>query len=149
MAPDPGDSPRITVITPCFNDGSLIGETLESLREDEPFEHVIVDDASTDPETRETLDRLEAEGARVVRREQNGGVLAARATALEASSARYVFPLDSDDVAMPGVLGRMADLLDANPEAVVCFGDYEEFGDSNLVRAVPEHIDPFRIAYAN
>ena len=60
-----------------------------------------------------------------------------------------MFPLDSDDLAVPGVLGRMADLLDAHPDAVVCFGDYEEFGDSELVRAVPEQIDPFRIAYAN
>ena len=73
----------------------------------------------------------------------------ARATALEVSSAPYVFPLDSDDVAAPGVLGRMADLLDADREAVVCFGDYEEFGDAQMVRAVPEQIDPFRIAYAN
>jgi len=137
------------VITPCFNDGDLIRETLTSLREDEPLEHVIVDDASTEPATREQLARIEAEGIRVVRREENGGVLGARATALEATSAPYVFPLDSDDLAMPGVLGRMADRLDADPGAVVCFGDYEEFGDSELTRAVPERIDPFRIAYVN
>ncbi len=149
MASQSPDSPRITVITPCFNDGVLIHETLDSLREDEPFEHVIVDDASTDPHTKAVLDELEDQGIRVVHRERNGGVLAARATALEVTSARYVFPLDSDDLAAPGVLGRMADLLDANPDAVVCFGDYEEFGDSHLVRAVPEQIDPFRVAYAN
>ena len=143
------DTPRITVITPCFNDGDLIRETVDSLREDEPLEHVIVDDASTDPGTRRVLDDLEAGGIRVVHRDRNGGVLEARATALEASSAPYVFPLDSDDLVSPGVLGRMADLLDANPDAVVCFGDYEEFGDAEMVRAVPDQIDPFRIAYAN
>jgi len=137
------------VITPCFNDGHLVRETLASLSEDEPLEHVIVDDGSTDPETIAELDRLAAEGIRVVRRERNGGVVEARATALGASSAPYVFPLDSDDLAMPGVLGRMADLLDAHSDAVVCFGDYKEFGDSELIRAVPERIDPFRIAYAN
>ena len=137
------------MITPCFNDGDLIRATVDSLREDEPLEHVIVDDASTDPGTRDVLDQLESEGIRLVRRERNGGVLQARAAALEVSSAPYVFPLDSDDVASPGVLGRMADLLDANPDAVVCFGDYEEFGDAQMVRAVPEQIDPYRIAYAN
>ena len=137
------------MITPCFNDGVLIRETLHSLQESEPLEHVIVDDASTDAGTRAVLEQLESEGLRVVRCERNGGVLAARARGLEVSSAPYVFPLDADDLAVPGVLGRMADLLDANPEAVVCFGDYEEFGDSHLVRAVPERIDPFRVAYAN
>jgi glycosyltransferase involved in cell wall biosynthesis len=141
--------PRITVIIPCFNDGDLIRETVESVREDEPLEQLIVDDASTDPATKVVLDELEEEGLSVVHRERNGGVLEARMTGLECTSAPYVFPLDSDDLAVPGALGRMADLLDANPEAVVCFGDYAEFGDAELIRAVPGQIDPFRVAYAN
>ena len=58
-------------------------------------------------------------------------------------------PLDSDDLASPGMLGRMADKLDQHPEAEVCFGDYIEFGESELMRAVPAIIDPYRLAYTN
>ena len=70
---------------------------------------------------------------------------------LAATTAPYVFPLDADDLAVPASLTRMADLLDADPGAVVCFGDYVEFGgpEAELVRGVPERLDPFRIAYAN
>ena len=31
----------------------------------------------------------------------------------------------------------------------LCFGDYAEFGDSEVLRAVPERLDPYRLAYAN
>jgi hypothetical protein len=70
-------------------------------------------------------------------------------TGVRATSAPYVFPLDSDDLAVLGALSAMADLLDAHPEAAVCFGDYLEFGDHELVRGVPRELDPFRVAYIN
>ena len=145
----PTDHPRITVLIPCFNDGELIGETLTSLLEDRDLEIVIVDDASTDEATLQTLRGLEADGLTVVWRQENGGVARARADGLQASSAPYVYPLDADDVTIPGTISQMADRLDENPEAAVCFGDYEEFGLTEIVRAVPEQLDPFRVAYAN
>lgn len=140
---------RVAVIIPCFGDGPLLPETLASVREDEPIELVVVDDASVDEGTHATLDHIEAEGIRVLRRDENAGAAAARATGLEATSAPFVFPLDADDLAVPGILARMADRLEQDATAAVCFGDYEEFGDSNLVRAVPDQIDPYRLAYVN
>jgi glycosyltransferase involved in cell wall biosynthesis len=142
-------TPRVAVLIPCFNDGDLLLETIASLQEDEPLEIVVIDDDSTDERTKRCLEQLEGEGVAVVRHERNRGPAASRMTGLRATSAPYVFPLDSDDLAVPGALGRMADLLDATPDAAVCFGDYAEFGETDLVRAVPERIDPFRIAYTN
>jgi GT2 family glycosyltransferase len=43
----------------------------------------------------------------------------------------------------------MADMLDARPDAVACYGDYEEFGDHDLLREVPPAIDAFQLAYRN
>ena len=140
---------RIAVIIPCFNDGPLLAETIASIDEREPLELVVVDDGSTDSKTVDTVDRLEADCVRVVRHEVNRGLVYARATGLELTTAPFVFPLDSDDLAVPGVFGRMADRLDGVPEAVVCYGDYEEFGTHELIRAVPSTIDPYRVAYAN
>ncbi len=39
--------------------------------------------------------------------------------------------------------------LAAHPEAEVCVGDYEEFGNDAIVRAVPSVLDPYRIAFTN
>ena len=119
---------RVAVIVPCFNDGLLLAETVASLDEQEPIELVVIDDGSTDPETVRIVDRLEADSVRVVRHGANRGLVYARVTGLEATTAPYLFPLDSDDLAVPGALGRMADRLDADPDAVVCYGDYAEFG---------------------
>ena len=137
------------MIIPCFNDGRFLKGVLASLDGAEPLEVLVVDDHSTDPDTRRELEALEANGTRVIHHDRNRGVAAARTTGLRASRARYVFPLDADDLAEPPSLSAMADMLDAHPEAGVCFGDYREFGDSELVRAVPLWLDPYRIAYTN
>ena len=142
-------TPRVVVIIPCFNDGDLLPEALASLSEEEPIEVVVVDDASTDPGTLETLDRLRAEGVRVIRHEVNQHLSAARMTGVAATTAPYIYPLDSDDQAIPGALAALADLLDANPEAGAAAGDYEEFGVRELLRAIPDELDPFRVAYVN
>ena len=142
-------TPRVAVIVPCFNDGATLRETLASIQEPEPVELAVVDDGSSEPATLAVLDEVEADGVRVIHLDRNRGLIAARMAGLEATSAPYVFPLDADDDAVPGALSAMADVLDADPEAGVCFGDYIEFGESNLVRAVPHTLDPYRVAYTN
>src|SRR5437870_782968 len=103
--------PRVAVVVPCFNDGETLPETLASLRGEELHELVVVDDGSDDPETLETLARLANEGTRIVRR-ANGGLSAARMAGVNATEARYVLPLDADDLVVPGALAELADALD-------------------------------------
>ena len=145
----PDKPPRIAVIVPCYGDGELLREAIASVREEEPVEIIIVDDGSDDPATQEVLSGFEADGLRVLHHEENRGPGAARSTALRSTQAEFIFPLDADDLAVAGVLGKMADRLEENPDAAVCFGDYLEFGGSELVRAAPEQIDPYRLAYTN
>lgn len=140
---------RIAVLIPCYRDAELAIEAVRSVQEDEPIELVVIDDHSQLDATEKVLRQLEDKGTRVLRHHANRGPAAARATGLAATAAPYVFPLDSDDLAVAGALGRMADLLEATPEADVCYGDYVEFGESELMRAVPPTIDPYRIAYTN
>jgi glycosyltransferase involved in cell wall biosynthesis len=139
----------VAVIIPCYRDGELAAQAVASVRENEPIELVVVDDGSDDAPTLAALKRLEAAGVQVLRHEQNRGLSAARNTGLAGTSARYVFPLDSDDLAIGHLLRAMADRLDEDPGAGACFGDYEEFGTAHHVRAVPARIDPYRLAYTN
>jgi glycosyltransferase involved in cell wall biosynthesis len=138
--------PRVAVLIPCHGEGPLLAEAVASIQEDEDVEIVVVDDASPDDETKRVLDSL---AVQVIRLTDNVGVGRARTAAFEASSAPYVYPLDADDLAIPGVLARMANLLDADPGAAACVGDVEEFGDVNVTRTTPARLDPYRVALTN
>jgi glycosyltransferase involved in cell wall biosynthesis len=141
-------APRVAAVIPCFNDGVLVGEAVDSVAAARDVELVVVDDGSTEPQTQRVLEAMTARGIHVLR-QPNAGLAAARMAGVAATSAPYVFDLDADDLAAPGALEAMADLLDGDPTAAVCYGDYEEFGDTQLIRITPETIDPFRLAYTN
>lgn len=140
---------RVAVIVPCFDDGPLVREAVSSVQESEPVEIIVVDDRSSDPASLAELERLRGEGVTVVRHETNRGPSEARTTGLEHTHATFVFPLDADDLAVAGRLSQLADRLEAHPGGGVIFGDYQEFGDRTVVRAVPEQLDPYRLAYTN
>jgi glycosyltransferase involved in cell wall biosynthesis len=147
--PTPSSAVRVAVIIPCHNDGQLAREAVRSTIGSEPSEVVVVDDASTEPATLEALEGLQGEGVRVIRHEHNQGLSAARMTGLQATSAPFVFPLDSDDLLAPGALRALADRLSGDPQLAVAFGDYEEFGERSRICRVPPRLDAFRIAYRN
>jgi glycosyltransferase involved in cell wall biosynthesis len=144
-----GQALRVCVIVTCHNEGPLLEAAVRSIRESEPIELVIVDDASEDEATRSTLRELESEGVPVLRQEVNEGVAAARMRGLASTSAPFVYPLDADDLAVPGVLAPMADALEKDPWAAACVGDVVEFGDYELLRRTPRRLDPYRVAFTN
>ena len=141
--------PRVAVIIPCFNDGRLALEAVASVDEREPVELVVVDDASTEAETATALDALRARGVTVVRHEVNRGLSAARRTGLAATTAPYVFPLDSDDLLVRGALKRLADRLDTDPGAAAAYGDTQEFGTRSRLDTKPVALDAYRVAFRN
>jgi glycosyltransferase involved in cell wall biosynthesis len=138
---------RLAVIIPSHNDGHLAREAVASIREAEPVEIVVVDDASSDPASAARLEGLD--GVTLVRRERSGGPPAARMTGLAASSAPFVFPLDSDDLLEPGVLGELADRLEAAPGAAFVWGDYTLFGDQDGRYRSPGAFLPWTVTYVN
>lgn len=141
-------SPRVAILVACHDDGATIQETLDSLLAEPAIELVIVDDGSTDAATRDALAGLESQGIRVLYQE-NKGPSAAWMHALSATTAPYVMPFSSDDLLVPGATARLADGLDANPEAAAAWGDLESFGaTSALVPSAPA-LDPWFVTYVN
>jgi len=139
----------VAVITPCFNDGATLQETLASVQaQDVPAEIIVVDDGSTDPGTAAVLARAQAAGVRVIR-QRNQGPSAARTKGLEATSADYVLPLDADDLLAPEALRRLRDLLDAEPGAAAAWGSVRHFGALDYVQRSLPSLDPWQITYYN
>jgi glycosyltransferase involved in cell wall biosynthesis len=148
MQASTGTEPRVAVVTPCFNDGATLPETVASVRELDWAEHVVVDDASTDPDTLAALDELAADGVRVLYQEHQGPS-AARSRALAATTAPYVFPLDADDLAIADGVAALVEALDEHPEAELAWGDLQCFGRSSRLIRSPERLDPWLITYVN
>jgi glycosyltransferase involved in cell wall biosynthesis len=148
MQASTGTEPRVAVVTPCFNDGATLRETVASVREIEGAEHVVVDDESTDPATLATLDELAAQGVRVLHKE-HGGPAAARSRALEVTTAPFVFPLDADDLALADGVAALVEALDSHRAAAFAWGDLQCFGRSSRLIRSPARLDPWLITHVN
>lgn len=122
-ANDSASEPRVGVVIPVYNTGSMALGAARSARRalGGTANIVVVDDGSTDRSTRRALSTLAAEGFWVIR-QPNAGVSAARNAGIAQLATPYVVALDSDDEMLPGVSTRMADLLEASPEAAVVSG---------------------------
>ncbi len=137
---------RVSVVIPCFNDGATLQLAVASVRQQEPCELVVVDDGSADPGTITTLRELERAGTTVLR-QANQGPAAARRAGLAATSARYVFALDADDLLEPRAITRLAEALDADPGAALAWGDVQTFGDVTVRQRGPRTLDPWLTTY--
>ncbi len=114
----------VSVVIPACNAETWLPLTLESacrqtLRE---IEILVVDDGSTD-RTAEIVENYSARDARIrlIRRE-NGGVGAARNSAIAEARGRYVAPLDADDIWSPDKLAAQVACMEAGGERMgMCY----------------------------
>jgi glycogen synthase len=139
----------VAVVIPCFNDGATLSEAVRSAQAQNRIDDlVIVDDGSTDADTLAVFRSLEADGVKVVHRD-NGGLGAARMTGVHATSSDYVFCLDADDRLLPGALAALAAALDLDTEVALSWGSYSLFGERSWRQQTAQSLDPWQISYQN
>jgi glycosyltransferase involved in cell wall biosynthesis len=109
---------RVSVVTPTYDRAHAIHRPIESVRRQtfRDFEHVVVDDASTD-DTDDVVAELDHERLRFLTAETNRGANHARNRGIEAARGEYVCFLDSDDRLAPTYLERVVPTLDALEDA--------------------------------
>jgi glycosyltransferase involved in cell wall biosynthesis len=136
-------APAVSVIVPVYNTHQFLGETLASLRAQRLLERdggggggaftdwecIVVDDGSTNPDTKAAMDALEkvaaglgaggAGGGSLVRvvRAAHQGLSAARNVGVAQARGAFVLPLDSDDMLMPLALATLLEAARRNPRA--------------------------------
>jgi hypothetical protein len=127
---EPSESPRLTVVVPCYNLGLYLHEAIESVlaQTSHDFEIIIVDDGSTDEYTGLVLEHLQRPRTRVVR-QVNCGLAAARNAGIRQSTGRYICCLDPDDRLRPEFFARACAILDRDQEIGVVSGHFELFDE--------------------
>lgn len=134
----------ISIITPTYNCGKFISETIESVLDQtyKNWEMVIVDDCSTD-NTKHIVEEYIKKDSRIRyhRLEENSGAAIARTKAMEIAQGDYMAFLDSDDLWMKNKLEIQLNLMKKNHWYFTCT-DYEQIDeDSNKLNKIIKSIE--------
>jgi glycosyltransferase involved in cell wall biosynthesis len=121
---------KITVVTPCFNSRAFIADTIASVRNQNftDWEHIIVDDGSTDG-TPALLSDLSLTEPRIkIVSQSNAGTCQARNLGASMCSAdtQYLLFLDHDDMLEPNALRMLSEYLDGHPDVCVAACQFQE-----------------------
>lgn len=117
----------VSVITPVYNAAVFIEKTVDSVLNQSytNFEHILVDDCSTDNSEiilREYMERDPR--VKYVRLKENSGAAVARNTGLEHAKGQYISFIDSDDVWKPHKLEKQIRFMKDNHYAFT-YTDFE------------------------
>lgn len=105
--------PLFSIITPVYNNERYIRSAVESVWQQkfDDYEHIIVDDGSTD-NTPEIVDKIAEEDKRIqVIHQKNQWIYASFNNGVKAATGKYVYILNSDDRLREGALQRMAQIV--------------------------------------
>lgn len=116
---------RITVITPSYNQGEFLAETMQSVLDQGyvGLEYLVVDGGSTDKSVE--LIRREADRLAWWVSEKDGGQADAVNKGLQRATGDIVGWLNSDDTYCPGALAAVAEFFRQHPECDAVVGDLE------------------------
>ncbi|MGM7719637.1 glycosyltransferase [Metabacillus sp. Hm71] len=123
------NQPLVTVITPSYNQGKFIEETIESvLQQDYPFiEYIVIDGASTD----NTLEILSKYTDRIKWiSEPDQGQSNALNKGLSMAKGSIIGWLNSDDLYCPGAIKRVVETFQQHPDISGVYGPIKDI-DTN------------------
>lgn len=129
------ESPEVSVLMTVRNGEAFLEEAIESVRAQQTsalWELILVDDGSTDG-SRLLAERFARHDSRikVLSHPQNGnlGISASRNLALQHARGEILAFLDADDVWLPYRLEHQLNLLRAQPEIAMIYGQAERWWD--------------------
>lgn len=114
--------PRISIITPSFNQAKFIKATINSvLSQNYPnLEYIVMDGGSTDG----TVDILKSYGGKIIwKTQKDHGQTDAINQGLKKSTGDILSYLNSDDILFPGVLQKVAEYFEKYPDCQWLTGD--------------------------
>ena len=113
--PDGSEWPRISIVTPSYNQGEFIEETILSvINQDYPnLEYIILDNCSTD-KTGSILEKYQDQISKIIVEPDEGSGHAIN-KGMQIANGDWFNWLNSDDILLPNSLFLLADVIKANP----------------------------------
>lgn len=132
------NGPLVSIITPLYNGQEFIGQSIESALAQtyRNFELLIINDGSKDGSYEAVSPYLKDPRLIYIERE-NGGVGAARNTALARASGKYIAFLDQDDLWTTDKLAVQVPVLEQNPDIALVYSNQDFIGDDNKIIDYP------------
>lgn len=126
------ETPRFSVIVPCFNSGQHVSTVLDSILSQtfQNLEVIIADGLSTDYTLQIAADYAERDPRVKIISQADSGVYDAMNNGLARATGDWVIFMGSDDAfAKDTVLQEVADFADINPDAGMIYGSVRVVGD--------------------
>ncbi len=134
--------PMVSIITPSYNQGRFIRETIESVltQDYENIEYLIIDGGSTD----QTLDMIrEYENRLTYLSEKDRGQSDAINKGFRMAKGSIVAWLNSDDVYEPGCVSKAVEAFESNDRLGLLYGDGWIIDEKSRKRKVFEYTQEF------
>jgi glycosyltransferase involved in cell wall biosynthesis len=127
------DAPLVSVITPCYRQGHLLAQAIDSvLAQAYPNTELIVVNDGSDDDTDDVARRY---GSRIVYvPKTNGGLPSARNAGLAVARGQYALFLDADDLLAPDAIAALVAALNGRRDALAV-GGWQHFQTSPSVDA--------------
>jgi glycosyltransferase involved in cell wall biosynthesis len=122
-------TPLISIIVPCYNDGKYIYECLNSIHKQyyKNYEIIIINDGSTDSRTNKIISEIDHPKVKVLQT-KNQGPSKARNQAILNSNGKYILPLDADNKIGELFIQEAIEILEKKPAVKIVNCDLKLFG---------------------
>lgn len=123
--------PKVSVMMPVYNAEKFLSQALDSIlnQDFQDFHVVVSDDASTD-RSAEIINKYKdwyPDKITVILNSSNLGVTSNCNLALSQCFGEYISLFAGDDIMLPGKLSKQVELMDKNPDCVLCYHPVEIF----------------------
>lgn len=127
------NTPKVSVIVPCYKQAEYLPETLDSvLAQTYPaWECIIVNDGSPDNTDAIAKAYLEKDIRFKYCYQENQGLASARNNGIVNSTGEYILPLDADDMIAPTYIEKAIVRFKQYPETKLVYCKGHTFGESN------------------
>lgn len=146
--------PDVSIIIPIYNVSDYVAECISSVMAQDAtcsIECILVDDRGSDNSITIARELLATYSGpivfRIVGRECNGGLSAARNSGIDASCGRYLYFLDSDDTITSDCISSLYSCACRHPKAQITVGDFKcvphgaDYDELQLRDRFPEYSD--------
>jgi len=135
-------SPAISVLMPIYNCSDYVSETIDSILNQTftDFEFLIIDDCSTDL-TADIVKQYRDSRIKLIEKPVNTGYTDSLNLGVELAQGKYIARMDGDDIAISTRFEQQINLLESNPEVIVCGSQLKILGSDKIMLKPESHED--------